>query len=91
MKGIKLPDRHPLTWMTDLLIGKVCSKDQKAFLICGAWSLWAGEMDAHMARNSGGVKAAVWYVAGMVVELLCMKVESNSQRATSRTRWKAPE
>ena len=54
MKGIKLPDRHPLTWMTDLLIGKVCSKDQKAFLICGAWSLWAGEMDAHMARNSGG-------------------------------------
>jgi len=42
-------------------------------------------------KKQWGVKAAVWYVAGMVEELLCMKVESNSQRATSRTRWKAPE
>lgn len=39
MTGKKLPWLHPLTWATDLLLGKCCSLMDAAFFVCGAWSL----------------------------------------------------
>jgi hypothetical protein len=38
--GVKLPSLHPLSWASDLLLDKVCSKRERSVIICGMWSLW---------------------------------------------------
>jgi hypothetical protein len=36
----KLPILHSLSWATDLLEGKMASKEDASMILCDCWSVW---------------------------------------------------
>lgn len=70
--GCRLPELHPVTWMTYLLSDNMCSEKDAALIICGVWSLWSGRNARRHGKEQWNSRAVV---AALVEELICMDLE----------------
>jgi hypothetical protein len=89
--SFKIPHLHPSTWATDLLLGAVCSQEEAALFICGAWSLWTGRNARTHGRDSWSPTAAARHVASMIEDLLSLSCGTGGNQQRSKGVWKKPE
>jgi hypothetical protein len=52
LMGVKVPDLHPCTWATDVLLAETCPTDAADMLVCDAWALWTGQNACRHGRKA---------------------------------------
>jgi ribonuclease HI len=90
LTGCKFPSLHPGSWATDLLSGVVCTLEQAALFICGAWSLWTGRNGRVHGRTSWNHVAAAKHVTKMMEDLICLTQRKEDAPVRMKGLWKKP-
>lgn len=90
--GCKLPALHSETWTRDILSGELCSPNEAALIICGAWSLWSGRNARKHGKTRWNPTAAVQHVASMVEDLVVLQTENavSLAKQSRRVSWERP-
>jgi hypothetical protein len=90
LTGCKLPQLHRDSWAT-VLSGKLCSLEEAALFICGAWSLWSGCNARKHGRVSWRPIAAAKHVAALIEEMICLNQSEPRGQPAAQQGWHAPE
>jgi hypothetical protein len=90
--GVKIPDRHPLTWTTDILDDRICRERDRSIILYGMWSLWTSRNDRKHGKSPIPMKLAIDWALEVCFQLT-IDSDRQVQNQSSRdlVRWQKPD
>jgi hypothetical protein len=89
--GIKIPDLHPTTWMTDVLDDSICNEQEKYIILCGMWSLWCSRNDRNHGKSPITMKLAIDWALDVCFHLILSgDWDEPSDSPKKESRWQKP-
>jgi hypothetical protein len=90
MTGVKIPILHPVTWARDLL-ADICSRRDRAIIICGMWALWM----MRNKRRHGEQSMTTWQTSSWVRDTAfdlwqIMHPAKDADAVIVERRWRPP-
>jgi hypothetical protein len=85
-----MPDLHPATCATDVILDFVRSRDDAAILVCGCWSLWTNKNGREHGRSAWHPNATATHISGIVDELMNMMPPKDQSVQRVEVKWKPP-
>ena len=90
MTGVKIPILHPVTWATDLL-ADICSRHDRAIIICGMWALWMMRNKRRHGEQSMTIRQASCWVRDTAFDLWhIMHPAKDTIAIPVEERWRPP-
>nr|TKW06741.1 hypothetical protein SEVIR_7G260350v2 [Setaria viridis] len=89
--GVKLPCLRPDSWASDLLQDNVCSRKDRAVIICGIWSLWMLRNRRRHGEAGLPIRQAVMRVRDTAYDLWQLLHPQKEQVPKVLPRWKPLE
>jgi hypothetical protein len=94
LRGFKVPDLHPVSWVKDALVGGRCTEKEAAILACGVWSLWTGRNARKHGKAHWDHSTAVRHISSMLEDMICSTSERSAAAtlpAKRRAKWQKPD
>jgi hypothetical protein len=85
--GITVPDLHPWSWATDILLPRVCAHATVAVVVCGAWDLWTGRNARDHGWKTWEPGATTRFISALMEDLVSLRQPKKQKLVSVRARW----
>jgi hypothetical protein len=89
--SIKLPDFHPLTWTTNVIVGKLNFGEEACMILCGSWAVWTERNAICHGEGGWSVPQLVRWATVTRIDLSQVWKKKTVPSKRTNSSWKLPD